>query len=445
MTDAPPPAATPPAPDRAVIRSARLSLLVLLLINLFNYIDRYILAAVEPRIRAAFFAENDPDAATKLGLLGSAFMISYMAIAPVFGWLGDRTRRWTIIGLGAIAWSLASGASGLATTFTVLLITRVFVGIGEAAYGPTAPTIIADLYPLQRRGAVLAWFYAAIPVGTAIGYSVGTTVAARTDSWQWPFYSVVPWGVALGLWALFRPEPPRGLSDRVGAKRTMSLADIGILFKARSYLFNLAGMTAMTFALGGISFWIRTYVNEYRGLNDEAATGTTFGAIVVVTGLAATLFGGWLGDRLRARFSGSYFLVSALGMLIGFPFFLGVLYVPFPWAWGFLAVAVFCLFLNTGPSNTIIANVTPAPLRATAFAVSIFTIHALGDVISPPIIGRICDATRTDVLPHGDMNKAFLVISLAILLSGVFWALGAKHLARDTDNATRSPQGTPPG
>lgn len=436
MPDPALPTAKPPARDPAVIRSARLSLFVLLSINLFNYIDRYILAAVEPRIREAFFAKDDPDAATKIGVLGSAFMISYMAVAPVFGWLGDRTRRWTIIGLGAIAWSLASGASGLATTFTALLITRVFVGIGEAAYGPTAPTVIADLYPVQRRGAVLAWFYAAIPVGTAIGYSVGTVVAAKTDSWQWPFFSVVPWGIALGIWAMFRPEPPRGLSDRVDSKRKMSLADIKILFKTPSYLFNLAGMTAMTFALGGISFWIRTYVNEYRGLNDEAATGTTFGAIVVVTGLAATLFGGWLSDRLRARFSGSYFLVSAVGMLFGFPLFLCVLYVPFPAAWGFLAAAVFCLFLNTGPSNTIIANVTPAPLRSTAFAVSIFTIHALGDVISPPIIGRICDATRTAALPHGDMNKAFLVISLAMLASGVFWALGTKFLASDTVRAS---------
>ncbi|MBL8762135.1 MAG: MFS transporter [Phycisphaerae bacterium] len=418
------------------MRSARLSLFVLLAINLFNYIDRYILAAVEPRIREAFFAKDDPDAATKLGVLGSAFMISYMAIAPVFGWLGDRTRRWTIIGLGAIAWSLASGASGLATTFTALLITRVFVGIGEAAYGPTAPTVIADLYPVHRRGAVLSWFYVAIPVGTAIGYGVGTVVAAKTDSWQWPFYVVVPWGIALGVWAMFRPEPARGLSDRVDSKRKMSLADVLILVKTRSYLFNLAGMTAMTFALGGISFWIRTYVNEYRGLNNEAAVGTTFGAIVVVTGLSATLFGGWLSDRLRARFGGSYFLVSAVGMLIGFPLFLCVLYVPFPWAWGFLAAAVFCLFLNTGPSNTIIANVTPASLRSTAYAVSIFTIHALGDVISPPIIGRICDATRTAALPHGDMNKAFLVISLAMLASGVLWALGAKFLAEDTARAS---------
>jgi hypothetical protein len=175
-------------------------------------------------------------------------------------------------------------------------------------------------------------------------------------------------------------------------------------------------MTAMTFALGGISFWIRTYVNEYRGLNDEAATGTTFGAIVVVTGLAATLFGGWLGDRLRARFSGSYFLVSADRHAASASRSSWACSTRrSPPAWVFLAAAVFCLFLNTGPSNTIIANVTPAPLRSTAFAVSIFTIHALGDVISPPIIGRICDATRTAALPHGDMNKAFLAISLAML------------------------------
>lgn len=417
--------------------------MVLLSINLFNYIDRYILAAIEPRVRAAFFAEDDPDAATKLGVLGSAFMISYMVLAPAFGWLGDRTRRWTIIGLGAIAWSLASGASGLATTFTALLITRIFVGVGEAAYGPTAPTVIADLYPVERRGAVLAWFYAAIPVGTAIGYTVGTTVAAKTNSWQWPFFVVVPWGVGLGLWAIFRPEPPRGLSDDPASRRAMSRADLKLLITTKSYVFNLVGMTAMTFAIGGISFWVRTYVNEYRGLNNEAATGTLFGAIVVVTGLAATLVGGWLGDRFRARTGGSYFLVSGIGMLVGFPLFLGFLFVPFPLAWVFLGAAVFCLFLNTGPSNTIIANVTPAPLRATAYAASIFVIHALGDVISPPIIGRICDLTRTTQHPNGNMNLAFLSISAAMLVSGVFWALGARHLAADTARASGRDEPTP--
>lgn len=424
-----PPAPTPP------IAGARASLALLLAINLFNYIDRYILAAVEPRIREALLPADDPDPAQKMGWLGSAFMISYMAMAPVFGWLGDRTRRWVIIGIGVIAWSLASGASGLAQTFVILLVTRVFVGLGEAAYGPTAPTIISDLYPVQRRGAVLAWFYMAIPVGTAVGYVVGTTVASATDSWKWPFYVVVPWGIVLGILAFFRPEPPRGLSDHAAPPRRFRAADLALIFRTPSYLFNLVGMTAMTFAVGGMSFWIRTYVNEYRGLHNEAQTGLVFGGIIVAAGMGATLFGGYLADRLRSRMPGSYFLVSGVGMALGFPLFLAVLWTPFPLAWVFLFFSVFCLFLNTGPSNTIIANVTPPAMRSTAYAISIFTIHALGDVISPPIIGAIADATKTPALPHGNMNLAFLSVGGSMLVSAIFWSLGARHLKRDTDLA----------
>lgn len=422
--------------QNAAVRNARISLGLLLAINLFNYIDRYILAAIEPRIRDALFAPDDPDSAKKIGILGSAFMISYMAIAPVFGWLGDRTRRWVIIGGGVIAWSLASGASGLADTFMMLLITRVFVGIGEAAYGPTAPTIIADLYPVERRGAVLAWFYMALPVGSALGYVVGTVVADLTNSWRWPFFAVVPAGILLGVWAFMRPEPARGLADSAVAKRAVRFSDLLQLAKTPSYVFNLAGMTAMTFAIGGISFWVRTYVNEYRGVDDEKHTGLVVGGILVASGLGATLFGGWLGDKLRSKYPGSYFAVSGIGMLVGFPFFLLMLHTPFPWAWVFMFISIFCMFLNTGPSNTIIANVTHPAMRSTAFAASIFVIHALGDVISPPIIGAICDATRSPELPHGDMNKAFMTVGVAVLLSGVFWMLGARHLKRDTELAT---------
>src|SRR5438874_9578370 len=156
-------------------RSARFALALLLAINLFNYIDRYVLAAVEPEIGHEFFslAPDDPATLEKTGSLATAFLISYMLTAPLFGWLADRMSRWILIGISVMLWSLASGASGLAATFLMLLITRLFVGIGEAGYGPAAPTIIADLYPIQRRGALLAWFYLAIPVGSALGYVIG--------------------------------------------------------------------------------------------------------------------------------------------------------------------------------------------------------------------------------------------------------------------------------
>src|SRR5215216_2026595 len=160
------PAMTEPTEHRGH-GGARFSLALLLLINLFNYIDRYVLAAVEPRIAKQFFGADDPGALKKTGSLATAFIVSYMIAAPIFGWMADRMSRWVLVGIGVTLWSLASGASGLATTFTMLLITRLFVGVGEAGYGPAAPTIIADLFPVQKRGSVMAWFYMAIPIGSA--------------------------------------------------------------------------------------------------------------------------------------------------------------------------------------------------------------------------------------------------------------------------------------
>src|SRR5438034_2060230 len=114
--------------------NARVSLALLLSINLFNYIDRYVLSAVEPRIAKTFFGADDVNTLQKTGSLATAFIVSYMLAAPIFGWLADRISRWTLVGIGVILWSLASGGSGLAPTFTILMITRLFVGIGEAVY-----------------------------------------------------------------------------------------------------------------------------------------------------------------------------------------------------------------------------------------------------------------------------------------------------------------------
>lgn len=429
------------APSR--LPGARASLLLLLTINLFNYIDRYILAAVEPRIRKEFFADDSEHANFWMGTLATAFLISYMLAAPLFGWLGDRMNRWTIVGVGVLVWSLASGASGLAATFAILLTTRVFVGIGEAAYGPIAPTIISDLYPVQRRGSVLAWFYTAMCVGPAIGFALGGLLAHKTDSWRWPFYAVVAPGLLLCALSFLRRDPARGAADPTALHQRASAADYRRLFKIPSYVFNVLGMTAMTFAVGGMSFWMLTYISEFRGLHDEVRVNLKFGAIVVVAGLGSTLFGGILSDKLRARMPSSYFVVSAVGMLIGFPMFLAVLWVPFPYAWAFLFLAIFCLFLNTGPTNTIIANVTHPSIRASAYAVSIFFIHLLGDAISPFLIGLITDHTKSAAHPDGNMNTAFLAVSAAILLSGVFWMLGARHLGRDTARASGADPSSP--
>jgi MFS family permease len=399
---------------------AMTALTLLIAINLFNYIDRQILAAVEPEIRATFFRPNDTNAMAMTGTLATAFLVTYMLAAPALGWLADRFSRWFIIGSAVLLWSLASGASGLAMTFAMLLITRIFVGIGEGGYGPAAPTILADIFPLGVRGRVMAAFCAAIPVGSALGYVLGGTINVCLG-WRWAFYLVTPPGLLLGLICFFQRDPRTRAGGQSRQKRA-DLKDYLKLAKTRSFVLNTFAQTAMTFALGGIAFWMPAYL-QFR--QQPASSRVLLGAITVVAGLISTIVGGVLGDRLRARFAGSYFLVSAIGMLIAFPLFLAMLYTPFPIAWILFSGAVFFVFLNTGPSNTAVANVSLPSVRATAFAVNILIIHALGDATSPPLIGAIAG--------HTNMNVGFFVVSAMMLISGLLWLAGMKSLPADTE------------
>jgi MFS family permease len=476
----------------APLPGARLALSLLILINLFNYLDRYVLASVLPKL------EIDPafEGVTKnqLGWLTTAFMVSYMLLSPVFGWLGDRMSRWFLVGVGVMGWSLASGGSGLALGFTMMLATRCLIGVGEAAYGPAAPSLLSDLYPVNHRGWVMAWFYMAIPVGSALGYVLGGTVADLPGwGWRWAFYLVVIPGIFLGVWSVFMPEPARGQAEAAGVSHAPHLRDVAVFARIPSYVYCTVGYTLLTFGVGGIGVWMPTYVyerearfawtpearaalaslrmppppelldrlaralpaeptggveykarlteslsaeerREYRAeILEKSATAdslklgtinTYFGAILAVGGLTATLAGGWLGDRLRPRFPGSYFLVSGWSALAALPLVLGVMWLPFPAAWICLFGAIFGLFMSTGPVNTILANVSPPALRSSGFALNILCIHALGDAISPPVIGAVADVSSLAV--------GFLVVSAFILLAGVFWLLGSRHLQRDT-------------
>lgn len=415
------------APATVSARQARISLALLLTINLFNYIDRYVLAALEPRIQQALFPKapsDDPHALAMMGSLATAFIVSYMVTAPIFGWLADRMSRWLLVGIGVGLWSLATGASGLAMSFAVLLIARLFVGVGEAGYGPAAPTIISDLYPVERRGSALAWFYMAIPVGSALGYTLGGKIGSAFG-WRAAFFAVTPPGLILCLLCILRKDPPRGGNESSAqTPRKARLSDYLLLLRTPSYIFDTAGMAAMTFAIGGISYWMPHYLSEVRHAGELGHINLIFGAITVVAGLSATYLGGLAGDFLRPRYSGSYFLVSGVGILLCCPFILLMLVVPFPWVWAVIFAAEFWLFFNTGPSNTILANVTHPSIRATGFALNILLIHALGDAPSPPILG--------DIAGRFGWNAAFGLITAMTALGGVFWILGARHLAADT-------------
>ena len=266
----------------------------------------------------------------------------------------------------------------------------------------------------------MAIFCAAIPVGSALGYVVGGLVGAHLG-WRWAFYLVTPPGLLLGLLCFWQRDP-RVTGGHLTQKSRRSIRDYFNLFRTRSYLINCIAQTLMTFVTGGLGFWVPAYL-RYRNQSSEVGM-TIFGLITVVAGLVSTLLGGIIADRLRLRFPGSYFWVSGIGMLIACPIFIVALYIPFPAAWVAMFLAIFFLFLNTGPSNTALANVSLPAVRATAFAVNIFVIHAFGDVQAFWLLGYIGG--------HTNMHFAFLFVSGIILASGVVWLSGVKYLAADT-------------
>jgi MFS family permease len=418
---------------------------LLLAINMFNYIDRQVLAAVEPQVaQGLLLAESpdDPNVRAKMGLLSTGFLISYMLIAPLFGMLAGRWPRWRLIALGVALWSLASGASGLAGGFTLMLVTRCFVGVGEGAYGPIAPALISDLYPAAARGRVLSWFYLAIPVGGALGYVLGGEAAAADpahQSWRWGFYLAAIPGLLLALGSLAMREPRRGAADHLDCPaRRPRLGDYLLLLKTPSYVLDTLGMTAMTFSMGALAWWMPDYLQLHAGRVFGLQPVSFFGIVTAVAGALATLSGGMAGDLLRKRFPGSYFLVSGLGLWLTVPCILLFMSVPFNAAWIFVFLAVFFLFFNTGPSNAILANVTHPSIRATGFALNILVIHVLGDAISPPIVGAMADySRRMGVAPEKALNAGFLTVSSLLLVGGALWFWGARHLQRDTQAAAR--------
>lgn len=389
----------------------RYALALFLAVNLLNYIDRQVLYAVFPLVKESLQISD-----TSLGLLGSAFMVVYMCTAPIFGWIGDRGNKVRLAAGGLGVWSLATMLAGVTTGYSQLLGARSLVGIGEASFGTVAPGIIADYFPQERRGKILSWFYLAIPVGSALGYLLGGVIGQRFG-WQTAFLLVGAPGLLLIL--------PMALLKTVKfpRKEARTATSYSSLLKNRSFVLNTLAMTAMTFALGGMAQWIPTFLHRIHGLS-VARGNLLFGGLTVAAGIIGTLLGGWLGDHYQKKRPDGYLLVSGWGFLIGIPAtLLALSSSDLSTALTGMFLAELCLFLNTGPLNTVIVNVTRHDMRAMAFAVNIFVIHALGDAISPAFIGFLSD--------HFGLGNALLSTVAAIMLAAVFCLLCARTVADD--------------
>lgn len=398
-------------------RGARYALALLLTVNLLNYIDRQALYAVFPLIKADL---NLSDAG--LGLLGSAFMFSYMLAAPLFGTLGDRGNRTRIAAGGLALWSTATMLSGLASSYRMLLAARTLVGVGEASFGTVSPALLSDYFPRENRGRMLSLFFLAIPVGSALGYILGGQLG-QAYGWQRAFLMVGLPGLFLALPLYLLNDPRQGTLRAGSTGHEPFLQQLDRFRLNRTFVSATLSMAAMTFALGGLAQWAPSFLQRSFGF--EVARGNTiFGMITVVAGIVGTLAGGWLGDRFQRRSATGYLYVSAVGFLIGAPLLIFALLTSNP---TLCLISIFAaelfLFLNTGPLNTVLVNVVKPGRRAIGFAINIFIIHALGDAISPAIIGFLSD--------WWGLSSALLITPVALFVAAGFALQGGKYILED--------------
>jgi len=402
-----------------------LTLLTLTGINLFNYLDRQVLSAVLTPIKDEFHLTDG-----ELGSLATAFMLGYFVTAPLFGYLGDKFPRKWLIATGVVVWSLGTILSGVAHGFWSLVAFRVLVGLGEASYGTISPGWIADLYPAGRRNNALSIFYAAIPVGSALGYIAGGVIATHYG-WRAAFWAAGAAGFVFVLGLLALKEPKRGAVDEPGDPDTLadgkgwgSYLD---LLRRPLYVLLVLGYVGQTFTLGGFAIWAPTFLYRIHGMSVEKAAWF-FGLSLVITGLTATLLGGWLATQWRLRNPAAYAWVLGGSTLLGAPMTFAAFLISDPFlAKTFLVASMFMLFLSTGPVNTLILETVPVRSRAAAMAASIFCIHLMGDLPSPWLVGLASDQVG--------IAKAVLLLPCALLFGAVFWLWLAFRMQREAKPA----------
>lgn len=413
----------PATPARAAAPGAIFALLILTLMNMLNYVDRWVPSAVNELLKKDL---SLTDAQTALPL--TAFIVVYMVASPIFGALAERHNRRLLIAVGVASWSLATAAAAFAVGFKSLLIARAAVGIGEAAYATLAPAVLADFFPPERRNRVFTLFYVATPVGSAIGFVLGG-ILGEHFGWRAAFLAVGLPGLLVSALAMLMKDPVRGaFDDKPPEPVSWSLA-LRQLVRNKTYVLTVAGYTAVTFATGGIAHWLPTFLERIRGMALSKAD-LAVGVSAVVGGLGGTALGGFLADRIARATRQPYLAVSGVAMipavaLISVALFL--LRAPAAIV-GCMIAAQICLWAYNSPVNALLVNSVDPHLRARAFGLSILCIHLFGDVLSPPLIGAISDAT-------GNLELALIMVPVTVLLGGIIWIYGWRTLPEPLSEA----------
>jgi predicted MFS family arabinose efflux permease len=408
---------------------ARITLFALFWANFLNFFDRQVIAALAPLLKD-FWQLSD----YQVGLLGTAFEVTY-ALAPVpVAMLADRWLRSRVVALALAVWSGAMILTGAAASYAMLLASRALLGIGEASYGPSALAWLGDLFSPARRSRAVAVHDVALMLGSAGGYALGGVLGV-TLGWRPVFFLAALPGFLLAAVIWFLPEPPKGQSDlralgydrATAPDRAPPLRQTLGELAATPTLWVIYGVAILiNLASVGMIFWMPSFVGRAYGLNESQA-GLLVGSVTVVAGAAGVLSGGFVADRLLRYTAAARLFTVSISYLLGLPFALFAIQAPsLPLfvLWAALTVYLFTFYFPC--LAPLVHQVTRPRLRATAMALGLFIVHILGNAPAPAMVGWLSD--RTGSLRSGLGGVLFLA-----LLAGLVGLWGTRFVQRDTE------------
>ncbi len=440
--------------------AASAPLLVLFLVNVLNFYDRQVLGAVlEPLHRE--FGLSD----TRLATLATAFTLLYAVAGLPLGRLADQWSRKRLLAIGVGVWAALTALGGLASSYGMLLATRLGVGVGEAACAPAATSWIGDLVPASRRAHAMAIFMMAVPVGGFLSFAVGGPAA---QAWGWrvalvlaavPAVALLPALLALHEpgWGRFQPANARLRADVFPApnspgaepshdregmvRREPAISHAGspspwLLARIPAFWWIAASGAIVNFMLYSFSLFLPAFLTRYHGLS-VARSGVWSGVGSGAAGVLGALAAGYLGDRVtRDLGRRRLLLAAAAAVLAALPAFAAIRLPA-----GSVAAAVLLLMLAYGLWQTYyglvyaaIQDIVPTRLRGTAMAAYYLAMYLCGASFGPLVTGRLSDhfaraAAESGIAPEaaravGLHEAMYLIPVCSVLLAAVLWAAG---------------------
>lgn len=411
-----------PIADRPRYRGVVLAML--LLVYIFNFLDRQILSILAQAVKADLRLDDG-----QLGMLGGfAFALLYSTLAIPLAMLADRTSRSWVIAISLGVWSGFTALCGAAANFGQMFLFRLGVGVGEA--GGVAPSyaLISDAYPPERRARALSIYSLGIPLGSAGGALLGGYIAQNVE-WRTAFIVVGLIGLVLAIpFKLIVRDPPRRSPT---TERVPLWHVFGILAAKPSFWLLAFGAAAGSMCGYGVAFWLPSMMMRSFGLN-VGQVGQFFGALLLTGGVAGILLGGWLGDRLGRRDRKWYALAPAICYVAGTPLFVaGVLSASWQAAFALFLLPQALVYVWLGPVLAAVQHLVPASMRATASASFLLINNLIGLGLGSWAIGLL-SKQLTPAYGAAEALRYAIAAGLCLyLVAGALMLLASRFLDRD--------------